>query len=72
MKKSKDRIKDNPKKEEELGFIGQFPLGWKVLEPKKTKFDEFIDKAYEHGLIGDEARFLIEYYKTMEDNEKQG
>lgn len=37
MKKTKDKIKDNPEKMEELGFIGQFPLGWKVLKPKKKQ-----------------------------------
>lgn len=63
----KDSIKNNPEKEVELGFIGNFPLFWKN---DGTKFDEFVENCYKYGLIDDNARMVLEYYSAEEKNKK--
>lgn len=65
-KNKKDSIKNNPKEEERLGFLG-VTTKWEIRNPyEETDFDKFIDKCCKHGLIDDNTRMFLEYYSAEE------
>jgi len=69
--KNKNSIKNNPKDEERLGFLG-VTTKWEVKKPyEETDFDKFIDKCLKHSLIDENTRAFIDYYRAEEKAKEQ-